>query len=111
MESRKLSPLKLFNFSLAAIRSTYESLFVVPEDRGLNIVDQAVSLTQINDTIAFAIQNQVPVQMQINLTASRVVELRGHLLLNRSGRLCIQDQNSNTTQTLEDAEIRSIALI
>lgn len=29
MESRKLSPLKLFNFSLAAIRSTYESLFVV----------------------------------------------------------------------------------
>jgi hypothetical protein len=111
MENRKINnPFNRINHSINNIRKIYNNLFLVPEDQGLPIVDRSMPIDQINDTLAYSIQNRVVARMQINLKKS-VVEIDGHVHITRSGRLCITDPKTGLTQLLEDQQIRSITII
>lgn len=110
MENRKINPFIQIQRSFNRIRKSYNNLFLVPSDQGKTMADRSMAMNQINDTIAFAIQNHAIVKMQLNLQVS-VVEITGYIEFTRSGRLCIIDPDSDLTQTLEDQQFRSIELV
>lgn len=111
METKKFNnSFNRINHSLNNIRKMYNNLFLVPEDQGLPIMDRTMPIDQINDTLAYSIQNHLVVRMQLDLKKS-IVEIDGYIQITRSGRLCLTDPKTGLTQLLEDQQIRSIALI
>lgn len=110
MENKKINPFNQIQRSINRIRKSYNNLFLVPSDQGKTMADRSMPMDQINDTIAFAIQNHSVVKMQINLKVS-VVEITGYIKITRSGRLCITDPSSDLTQILEDQQFRSIEIL
>ncbi|ARW19973.1 hypothetical protein S100892_01401 [Pediococcus pentosaceus] len=68
MENKKFNnSFNRINHSLNNIRKMYNNLFLVPEDQGLPIMDRTMPIDQINDTLAYSIQNHLVVRMQLDL--------------------------------------------
>lgn len=107
MQNIQVIPFKRISTSLAKIHDSYEKLFNVPEDREQILADRPMPEYQILDVISYAIDNHLPVKIQLNIRQN-ILEATGYLHQNDSGALRLVNPKSGLTHMLNIETIRSI---